>query len=86
AGRGVVLATGSRPRMPPGQVADGRRVVTSDDALYAPGLTTDGRGHVRSPWIRRAGAWTESSAGSSSGRSSPGPRRAPGSSRRAAGR
>lgn len=200
AGRGVVLATGSRPRMLPGQVADGRRVVTSDDALYAPGLpgsvlvvgggaigveytsfhrsmgadvtlveaaerlvpledvkvsrhltrglkkrsiqvetgarlletavvedgvravvrtgrggtvtvaaerllvavgrepvtdglglaaaglTTGGRGHVRSPWIRRAGAWTESSAGSSSGRSSPGPRRAPGSSRRAAGR
>ncbi|MFD8463587.1 dihydrolipoyl dehydrogenase [Streptomyces cyaneofuscatus] len=38
AGRGVVLATGSRPRMLPGQVADGRRVVTSDDALYAPGL------------------------------------------------
>ncbi|MFI7235853.1 dihydrolipoyl dehydrogenase [Streptomyces cyaneofuscatus] len=38
AGRGVVLATGSRPRMLPGQAADGRRVVTSDDALYAPGL------------------------------------------------
>ncbi|WP_206515776.1 dihydrolipoyl dehydrogenase [Streptomyces sp. S063] len=36
--RGVVLATGSRPRMLPGGAADGRRVVTSDDALYAPGL------------------------------------------------
>ncbi|MBO0913596.1 dihydrolipoyl dehydrogenase [Streptomyces laculatispora] len=36
--RGVVLATGSRPRMLPGLVADGRRVVTSDDALFAPGL------------------------------------------------
>ncbi|MDT0399993.1 FAD-dependent oxidoreductase, partial [Streptomyces edwardsiae] len=33
--RGVVLATGSRPRMLPGVVADGLRVVTSDDALYA---------------------------------------------------
>ncbi|MEU9203297.1 dihydrolipoyl dehydrogenase [Streptomyces sp. NPDC048332] len=36
--RGIVLATGSRPRMLPGLVADGRRVVTSDDALFAPGL------------------------------------------------
>lgn len=36
--RGVVLATGSRPRVLPGLVADGRRVVTSDDALFAPGL------------------------------------------------
>jgi dihydrolipoamide dehydrogenase len=34
--RGVVLATGSR--LLPGLVPDGRRVVTSDDALFAPGL------------------------------------------------
>ncbi|MEU9120986.1 dihydrolipoyl dehydrogenase [Streptomyces sp. NPDC048506] len=33
--RGIVLATGSRPRMLPGLTADGRRVVTSDDALFA---------------------------------------------------
>jgi len=36
--RGVVLATGSRPRLLPGLVPDGRRIVTSDDALFAPGL------------------------------------------------
>ncbi|AYG79696.1 Dihydrolipoyl dehydrogenase [Streptomyces hundungensis] len=36
--RGIVLATGSRPRMLPGLQADGRHVVTSDDALFAPGL------------------------------------------------
>lgn len=36
--RGIVLATGSRPRLLPGLAADGRRVVTSDDALFAPGL------------------------------------------------
>lgn len=36
--RGIVLATGSRPRTLPGSPPDGRRVVTSDDALYAPGL------------------------------------------------
>ncbi|SOD81446.1 dihydrolipoamide dehydrogenase [Streptomyces sp. Ag109_G2-15] len=36
--RGIVLATGSRPRTLPGLVSDGRRVVTSDDALFAPGL------------------------------------------------
>ncbi|MEU1791520.1 dihydrolipoyl dehydrogenase [Streptomyces sparsogenes] len=36
--RGIVLATGSRPRTLPGSAPDGRRVVTSDDALYAPGL------------------------------------------------
>ncbi|MER0448962.1 dihydrolipoyl dehydrogenase [Streptomyces sp. Edi4] len=36
--RGIVLATGSRPRMLPGLAADGRHVVTSDDALFAPGL------------------------------------------------
>ncbi|WP_432142737.1 FAD-dependent oxidoreductase [Streptomyces sp. bgisy084] len=36
--RGIVLATGSRPRMLPGLAADGRRVVTSDDALFAAGL------------------------------------------------
>lgn len=36
--RGVVLATGSRPRLLPGLVPDGHRVVTSDDALFAPGL------------------------------------------------
>ncbi|MCX4820043.1 dihydrolipoyl dehydrogenase [Streptomyces sp. NBC_01142] len=36
--RGIVLATGSRPRMLPGLQADGHRVVTSDDALFAPGL------------------------------------------------
>ncbi|MFK4693088.1 dihydrolipoyl dehydrogenase [Streptomyces pristinaespiralis] len=36
--RGVVLATGSRPRTLPGLSPDGRRVVTSDDALFAPGL------------------------------------------------
>ncbi|GAB7030318.1 dihydrolipoyl dehydrogenase [Streptomyces sp. NPDC021749] len=35
AGRGIVLATGSRPRLLPGLVADGRTVVTSDDALFA---------------------------------------------------
>ncbi|MGW2560444.1 dihydrolipoyl dehydrogenase [Streptomyces sp. NPDC001514] len=38
AGRGIVLATGSRPQMLPGLVTDGRRVVNSDDALFAPGL------------------------------------------------
>ncbi len=36
--RGIVLATGSRPRTLPGLEPDGRRVVTSDDALFAPGL------------------------------------------------
>ncbi|MEU3933456.1 dihydrolipoyl dehydrogenase [Streptomyces sp. NPDC029044] len=36
--RGVVLATGSRPRTLLGLEPDGRRVVTSDDALFAPGL------------------------------------------------
>lgn len=36
--RGIVLATGSRPRLLPGLTPDGRRVVTSDDALFAPGL------------------------------------------------
>jgi dihydrolipoamide dehydrogenase len=36
--RGLVLATGSRPRLLPGLVPDGRRIVTSDDALFAPGL------------------------------------------------
>ncbi|MFF2811251.1 dihydrolipoyl dehydrogenase [Streptomyces sp. NPDC058000] len=45
--RGIVLATGSRPRMLPGLAADGLgappggtggRVVTSDDALFAAGL------------------------------------------------
>ncbi|AYN38800.1 dihydrolipoyl dehydrogenase [Streptomyces dangxiongensis] len=36
--RAVVLATGSRPRTLPGPAPDGRRVVTSDDALFAPGL------------------------------------------------
>jgi dihydrolipoamide dehydrogenase len=36
--RGIVLATGSRPRTLPGLMPDGRRVVTSDDALFAPGL------------------------------------------------
>ncbi|MEU7134205.1 dihydrolipoyl dehydrogenase [Streptomyces sp. NPDC046261] len=36
--RGVVLATGSRPRTLPGLEPDGDRVVTSDDALFAPGL------------------------------------------------
>lgn len=36
--RGIVLATGSRPRTLPGLTPDGRRVVTSDDALFAPGL------------------------------------------------
>ncbi|WP_405801695.1 dihydrolipoyl dehydrogenase [Streptomyces sp. NBC_01506] len=35
---GVVLATGSRPRTLPGLAPDGHRVVTSDDALFAPGL------------------------------------------------
>ncbi|MFD8544158.1 dihydrolipoyl dehydrogenase [Streptomyces sp. NPDC059649] len=38
AGRGIVLATGSRPRLLPGLVADGRTVVTSDDALFAEDL------------------------------------------------
>ncbi|NUS87737.1 MAG: FAD-dependent oxidoreductase [Streptomyces sp.] len=36
--RGIVLATGSRPRTLPGLASDGQRVVTSDDALFAPGL------------------------------------------------
>ncbi|MBL1099957.1 FAD-dependent oxidoreductase [Streptomyces coffeae] len=36
--RGIVVATGSRPRTLPGPAPDGRRVVTSDDALFAPGL------------------------------------------------
>ncbi|WP_225826349.1 dihydrolipoyl dehydrogenase [Streptomyces naphthomycinicus] len=36
--RAIVLATGSRPRTLPGLAPDGRRVVTSDDALFAPGL------------------------------------------------
>ncbi|EST34582.1 FAD-dependent oxidoreductase, partial [Streptomyces roseochromogenus] len=35
---GIVLATGSHPRTLPGLAPDGRRVVTSDDALFAPGL------------------------------------------------
>ncbi|MEV4196499.1 FAD-dependent oxidoreductase, partial [Streptomyces toxytricini] len=36
--RGLVLATGSRPRTLPGLQPDGQTVVTSDDALFAPGL------------------------------------------------
>ncbi|WP_369392647.1 FAD-dependent oxidoreductase [Streptomyces sp. CG1] len=40
--RGIVLATGSRPRTLPGLAPDGRRVVTSDDALFAPGLPASG--------------------------------------------
>ncbi|WP_374192173.1 FAD-dependent oxidoreductase [Streptomyces sp. MBT33] len=36
--RGIVLATGSCSRTLPGLEPDGRRVVTSDDALFAPGL------------------------------------------------
>ncbi|MEU6147215.1 FAD-dependent oxidoreductase [Streptomyces sp. NPDC047081] len=36
--RGLVLATGSRPRTLPGLEPDGRRVVTSDDALFADAL------------------------------------------------
>ncbi|MET7937207.1 dihydrolipoyl dehydrogenase [Streptomyces sp. NPDC005322] len=36
--RGIVVATGSRPRTLPNLAPDGRRVVTSDDALFAPGL------------------------------------------------
>ncbi|CAL9411679.1 Dihydrolipoyl dehydrogenase [Streptomyces sp. enrichment culture] len=36
--RGIVLATGSRPRKLPALTPDGRRVVTSDDALFAPAL------------------------------------------------
>lgn len=36
--RGIVLATGSRPRTLPGLEPDGHTVVTSDDALFAPGL------------------------------------------------
>ncbi|MBO8194440.1 dihydrolipoyl dehydrogenase [Streptomyces oryzae] len=36
--RGLVLATGSRPRTLPGLEPDGQHVVTSDDALFAPGL------------------------------------------------
>ncbi|MFJ3725331.1 dihydrolipoyl dehydrogenase [Streptomyces sp. NPDC090045] len=38
ASRGIVLATGSRPRLLPGLEPDGATVVTSDDALFAPGL------------------------------------------------
>ncbi|MFG2877024.1 dihydrolipoyl dehydrogenase [Streptomyces sp. NPDC048337] len=38
AARGIVLATGSRPRTLPGLEPDGQTVVTSDDALFAPGL------------------------------------------------
>ncbi|MFI6002509.1 dihydrolipoyl dehydrogenase [Streptomyces sp. NPDC051366] len=38
AARGIVLATGSRPRVLPGLEPDGHTVVTSDDALFAPGL------------------------------------------------
>ncbi|MEV0634294.1 hypothetical protein AB0I77_04810 [Streptomyces sp. NPDC050619] len=34
--RGIALATGSRPRVLPGLVPDGRRVVTNDDALFRP--------------------------------------------------
>ncbi|WP_431772640.1 dihydrolipoyl dehydrogenase [Streptomyces cucumeris] len=36
--RGIVVATGSRPRTLPGLTPDGRHIVTSDDALFAPGL------------------------------------------------
>ncbi|MEV5596585.1 dihydrolipoyl dehydrogenase [Streptomyces sp. NPDC052496] len=36
--RGIVLATGSRPRLLPQLTPDGRTVVTSDDALFAAGL------------------------------------------------
>ncbi|MFF7749635.1 FAD-dependent oxidoreductase [Streptomyces sp. NPDC007971] len=36
--RGIVLATGSRPRTLPGLTPDGHRVVTSDDALFARSL------------------------------------------------
>jgi dihydrolipoamide dehydrogenase len=36
--RGLVLATGSTPRVLPGLEPDGEHIVTSDDALFAPGL------------------------------------------------
>ncbi|MFB6436255.1 dihydrolipoyl dehydrogenase [Streptomyces sp. NPDC056411] len=36
--RGIVLATGSTPRLLPGLAPDGNRVVTSDDALFADSL------------------------------------------------
>ncbi|NYI06809.1 FAD-dependent oxidoreductase [Allostreptomyces psammosilenae] len=36
--RGLVLATGSRPRTLPGLVPDGRRILTSDEALFAADL------------------------------------------------
>ncbi|MEV6113181.1 dihydrolipoyl dehydrogenase [Streptomyces sp. NPDC052109] len=36
--RGIVLATGSRPRTLLGLEPDGQHIVTSDDALFAPGL------------------------------------------------
>ncbi|MEU9109189.1 dihydrolipoyl dehydrogenase [Streptomyces xanthophaeus] len=36
--RGIVLATGSRPRVLPGLEPDGQAVVTSDDALFGAGL------------------------------------------------
>ncbi|MGI5348210.1 dihydrolipoyl dehydrogenase [Streptomyces sp. CA-250714] len=36
--RGLVLATGSRPRTLPGLEPTGEHIVTSDDALFAPGL------------------------------------------------
>ncbi len=66
--RAIVLATGSRPRMLPGLVPDGRRVVTSDDALFAPGLPASVLvlGGARSawstppstaPWVRRSPWW-----------------------------
>lgn len=38
--RGVVVATGSRPRMLPGLVPDGRAVMSSDDATRAASLPT----------------------------------------------
>lgn len=63
--RGLVLATGSRPRTLPGLAPDGRRVVTSDDALFAPGLPASVLvlGGVRSAWStpRSTAPWAPTS-------------------------
>ncbi|MFJ9114193.1 hypothetical protein ACIRJO_01455 [Streptomyces sp. NPDC102394] len=52
--RGVVLAMGSRPRTLPGLEPDGRRVVRSDDALFAPGLPASPGSQLIVGWDARA--------------------------------
>lgn len=74
--RGIVLATGSRPRILPGLEPDGRTVVTSDDALFAP--VCPGRCWC---WAAGRSAWSTPPSTGRWARRSPSSRRPTGSSR-----